>query len=827
VAIPTLSVGTGAEASNSGTGLTASHTIPAAVAVGDVMILSLRTAANTGTISTPTGWAIVQGPSRSTSAMSFITFVKTAEAADTGGAATAQSTLQSSVAWRTSFVWLSGANRGASIDTSTANLDNASNTTALVTSLTTTRADDLLVLAGAGSDTTATFTAPTTPAAFAEHVDTGGVTVASLGRASAGAAGVGNATSSASQRTIMHLIAIKPQNALVGTFSDDFDDNSIDAKWTTFVNTNAAIAETGQQLVLTPPTPSGTGSAVVNSDDYFDLTGSELAVELVTAGIAHVNVESWAGVQADASNRYIFLRNNTTLYLRRTLAGVNSDATVTYDATAHRWIMITETGGNVLWRTSPDGSTWTTRRTLAVTPSLASDAQVYLRCLTTATVAAPGTMTLDNLNVSPVVTEAAEGAIVAASTVAGTLSATVPAAGSVASAATVAGTLSATVPAAGSVAAAASVAGTLAATVPLAGAVAAEAAVSGMVGEAVEAAGAVVASSSVAGSLATAVPLGGAVAAAATVAATLAAAVSAAGAVVAASSVAGDAAADAPLAGAVAASSAVEGALTEAVPAAGTVAASSSVAGDALVAAALVGASAAASAAAGSATSLRAASGSVAAASTAEGALAAAAPLAGASAGTAAVAGDLSVAGGLAGAVAAEALVGGAASAAVPVAGAVAGAAVVAGAATVTSESGVAGAVAGSSAVAGALSADAALVGSAVGSSAVVGAGVLALPLAGAAAASSSVEAAAVLILGGSGAVAAASLVAGDLVAAVALVGDVAAASSVGGDATTGVAPVFVGPTLVVVPGTRRGVTTGSTRRTVAITDTRRLVEVP
>ncbi len=38
---------------------------------------------------------------------------------------------------------------------------------------------------------------------------------------------------------------------------------------------------------------------------------------------------------------------------------------LTYDATAHAWLRIQRTGGNIVWSTSPDGTTWTTRRTLA------------------------------------------------------------------------------------------------------------------------------------------------------------------------------------------------------------------------------------------------------------------------------------------------------------------------------------------------------------------------------------------------------------------------------------------------------------------------------
>lgn len=38
---------------------------------------------------------------------------------------------------------------------------------------------------------------------------------------------------------------------------------------------------------------------------------------------------------------------------------------LTYDPDAHAWLRITRSGSNILWQTSPDAATWTTRRTLA------------------------------------------------------------------------------------------------------------------------------------------------------------------------------------------------------------------------------------------------------------------------------------------------------------------------------------------------------------------------------------------------------------------------------------------------------------------------------
>ncbi len=46
-----------------------------------------------------------------------------------------------------------------------------------------------------------------------------------------------------------------------------------------------------------------------------------------------------------------------------------SQVTLTYDPVAHRWVRLRRSGNSVLWDTSPDGVTWTNRRTLATPPS--------------------------------------------------------------------------------------------------------------------------------------------------------------------------------------------------------------------------------------------------------------------------------------------------------------------------------------------------------------------------------------------------------------------------------------------------------------------------
>jgi hypothetical protein len=62
-------------------------------------------------------------------------------------------------------------------------------------------------------------------------------------------------------------------------------------------------------------------------------------------------------VEADASGAQVLTM--------RQQVGAPSDVTIPYDPAAHRWWRMTETSGTITWATSPDSSTWTTRRTAA------------------------------------------------------------------------------------------------------------------------------------------------------------------------------------------------------------------------------------------------------------------------------------------------------------------------------------------------------------------------------------------------------------------------------------------------------------------------------
>lgn len=60
---------------------------------------------------------------------------------------------------------------------------------------------------------------------------------------------------------------------------------------------------------------------------------------------------------------YIDTQGNTIYFQSNVSFSDPSQTSLTYDSTNHAWLRILSSGSSVYWDTSPDGTTWTTRRT--------------------------------------------------------------------------------------------------------------------------------------------------------------------------------------------------------------------------------------------------------------------------------------------------------------------------------------------------------------------------------------------------------------------------------------------------------------------------------
>jgi hypothetical protein len=152
------------------------------------------------------------------------------------------------------------------------------------------------------------------------------------------------------------------------TLSDNFNDGVIGANWG---NSYGGANETGGQARV----PCVTGAYAGYQTAYsWTFAGASIFMKVATIPAASTATEAYCGVLINAPDiatsgvRIGFTINAVTGMLRMQSDTGYYDPTgveITYDPVAHAFLRLSEDGTNVYWDTSPDGSTWTNRRTLA------------------------------------------------------------------------------------------------------------------------------------------------------------------------------------------------------------------------------------------------------------------------------------------------------------------------------------------------------------------------------------------------------------------------------------------------------------------------------
>lgn len=158
----------------------------------------------------------------------------------------------------------------------------------------------------------------------------------------------------------------------LSTLVDNFNDGAIGPEWG---NSYGGASETGGQAHV----PCTTGFAGFQTAYSWTMAGASFFVAVTTVPAASTATEAYASVFVNAPGigepggpqegyRIGFVINSVTGLLRcKSDTGYFDAASVdiAYNATTHKFVRLSEDGTNVYWDTSPDGSTWTTRRTLA------------------------------------------------------------------------------------------------------------------------------------------------------------------------------------------------------------------------------------------------------------------------------------------------------------------------------------------------------------------------------------------------------------------------------------------------------------------------------
>ena len=163
----------------------------------------------------------------------------------------------------------------------------------------------------------------------------------------------------------------------LSTLVDNFNDGVIGANWG---NSYGGVSETGGRARV-PCTTTPAGYATGFS---WTFGGSSLYVKVPTIPAASTATTATCSVFVDAPDVATSgLRVGFTIKAVAGMLRMQSDSGFTdasaveiaYSATTHAFLRLREDGTNVYWDTSPDGTTWTNRRTLASPAWIAASAE--------------------------------------------------------------------------------------------------------------------------------------------------------------------------------------------------------------------------------------------------------------------------------------------------------------------------------------------------------------------------------------------------------------------------------------------------------------------
>lgn len=191
--------------------------------------------------------------------------------------------------------------------------------------------------------------------------------------------------------------------AKTATVTDDFASYN-STKWAYQLG-NATV--TGGQLQVVLPTTATYDNFLSTGDvTFYDLTSSSVMVELVQAPNASAPSAQVYFMVTDqpyltaATNYEAFqVGDGGNVTFKELVAGVADSTNIAYSSTNHRWLRLRESGGTIFWDTSPDGVTWTNRRSKTAKLTLTNICIGFMGgCY--ASEATPGTAILDNVNLS-------------------------------------------------------------------------------------------------------------------------------------------------------------------------------------------------------------------------------------------------------------------------------------------------------------------------------------------------------------------------------------------------------------------------------------------
>ena len=194
------------------------------------------------------------------------------------------------------------------------------------------------------------------------------------------------------------------------TVIDNFNDDAIDQYHTTTNptgrwNVTGAGPETlrevnGRVEIRPPGNQAGLSYFHYASATTYDLTDSQVRVELVRPLVAHTAASNYLAAVASPGNSVAIGVGGGMLSGTYSVSGTTTTAvSVPYDAARHRWLRLREQGGTLFWETSPQGTEWEVLMSRTPPPVAVTTVHLFFGAGTSGPVAAPGVAVFDNFNV--------------------------------------------------------------------------------------------------------------------------------------------------------------------------------------------------------------------------------------------------------------------------------------------------------------------------------------------------------------------------------------------------------------------------------------------
>ena len=148
--------------------------------------------------------------------------------------------------------------------------------------------------------------------------------------------------------------------------SDNFNDNSLAAKWGTYTANGGSVSETSSQLHLTCANSTNGSWAGIYSNDQIDFREMYAQMEVVdgVGGNTYLDMTLCADVIPNTEEFFVAIGIDTglgNLQAYKKFGGTEDTimASLSFNPTNHKYLRMRETAGVLYWEYSADNSTWT------------------------------------------------------------------------------------------------------------------------------------------------------------------------------------------------------------------------------------------------------------------------------------------------------------------------------------------------------------------------------------------------------------------------------------------------------------------------------------